>query len=178
MAENKKKPALFLDRDGVVNREQGYVTRVEEFVWQPEIFDLAALARAAQYELVIITNQGGIAQGLYTEAALTHIHTMLSDGFAQHGIAPPHIFYCPHHPKVGACLCRKPSTLLFERALALYQLDAARSYMIGDRQRDLDPAQALGMTTIGLQHDQALSAQHIFADMQAILDFFRSQVFV
>jgi D-glycero-D-manno-heptose 1,7-bisphosphate phosphatase len=142
------KPALFLDRDGIINVENGYITSVDAFIWQPEILPLLRIAIKKTFLLIIITNQGGIAQKLYTENTLKQIHQRMLMIFQQQQIHITAVYSCPHHPHIGNCLCRKPATLLFQRAAARHNIDLANSWMIGDRERDIQPAIALKMKTI------------------------------
>jgi D-glycero-D-manno-heptose 1,7-bisphosphate phosphatase len=169
--------ALFLDRDGVVNRETGYVWQLEHFHLQPAVFTLAQAARSAGYDLVVITNQGGIAKGLYGHEQVSVLHAYMEAQFRANGIAPPFVLYCPHHPDSGHCLCRKPESLLFERARALFDADPAESYMIGDRERDLVPAKKIGLHTIMVGNHQSTYADLHFADMQQTTHYFLQHVF-
>lgn len=140
--------ALFLDRDGVVNREQGYVWTAEAFEILPEFITLARAYSQAGYALVIITNQGGIGKGLYGWSDVDALHAILNARLLAEGLSLPTIYCCPHHPSSSHCLCRKPSPLLFERALAQGGYDAMQCIMLGDRVRDVIPARALGMHTV------------------------------
>lgn len=142
-------PAVLLDRDGVINRERGSHT------WRPEDFeilpDVAASIKALKESgraVVVITNQSGIALGLYGHADVARLHTILKEHLAAAGTAVDAILYCPHHPDHGRCLCRKPGGLLVERALSRLRLDPARSVMIGDRERDVHAAESAGVRGI------------------------------
>ena len=95
--------------------------------------------------LVVVTNQSGIAQGIYTQRQMELCHIYLQDA-CEHVI--DHFYFSPYHPSVTASLSRKPGTLMFEKAIARYQVDARRSWMVGDRGRDLIPARHLGIRTI------------------------------
>lgn len=139
--------ALLLDRDGILNREVGYVWELERFAVQPEAIRLCRDAQKAGYGVGIITNQGGIAKGLYSESHLSVLHEHLSEAFSCEGLPLPLLLYCPHHPEQHRCLCRKPERLWLERALARLQANPAVSWMVGDNPRDLIPARALGMAT-------------------------------
>ena len=139
---------LFVDRDGVVNREQGYVWQLTDFVLEPAFLELAQHASKLGYRIVVVTNQGGVGKGLYTEADVELLHQHLYATLADLGVPAPLVFSCPHHPSTSACLCRKPNTLLFERALHLYRLDPRKCWMLGDRARDVIPAKQLGMQTV------------------------------
>lgn len=157
--------AIFLDRDGVVNEEVGYVWEPEKFVLQAAIFELAAAASAAGYSLIIITNQGGIGKGLYTLEQMTALHQILFAAFEACSLPKPDIYYCPHHPDSYKCFCRKPEGLFFERALAKYKLVASQCWMLGDRERDLIPARKLGIQTIYLGLDVVDSADYQFESL-------------
>ncbi len=138
-------PAIFLDRDGVVVQERGEHTwRMEDFVILPTVPDALKAIRAAGMFSVLITNQSGIGLGLYGHAEVERLHGYLHAHLARQGAAIDAVYYCPHHPTQGRCLCRKPGSLLLERAIARYGIDPASSVMIGDRDRDVEAAVAVG----------------------------------
>ena len=133
--------AVFLDRDGVLNRDRGeYTFRQEDFSLLPGVLSGLKKLVASGYELVIITNQGGIAKGLYTKAEVDYLHLHLERFLANHGVKLAGFYYCPHHPETGNCICRKPDSLLLEKACAAHGIDPSASYFIGDAQRDADAA--------------------------------------
>lgn len=141
--------AVFLDRDGVINRERGEHTwRMEDFEVLPGVPEAIAALQASGRAVVVITNQSGIGLGLYTAADVERLHARLVEVLAAAGTRVDDILYCPHHPTQGRCLCRKPGSLLVERALARHHLDPARSVMIGDRERDVQAAEAAGVRGI------------------------------
>lgn len=141
-----KRKALFLDRDGVINREHGHhTTSLEAFEVLPGVPDALALAARAGHVIVVITNQSGIALGLYGHAEVEAMHTYLRNMLGDHGVELADVLYCPHHPSHGRCLCRKPGSLLLERAMARHHLTAVGSAMIGDRDRDVQAAAAVGV---------------------------------
>jgi len=153
---NGLRPGLLLDRDGVLNAEQGYVCHPDQLLVHVPLAPLLCLAEELGMPRVVITNQAGIAKGLYNHQTLAAIHQKLEAELAQQGASVSEVLYCPHHPDVsGACLCRKPARLLFERALARWGLDPAQTWMIGDRARDLIPAQQLGLHTVLVGRDPA-----------------------
>jgi D-glycero-D-manno-heptose 1,7-bisphosphate phosphatase len=100
------------------------------------------------YLLIVITNQGGIAKGLYTHQDVETVHNYLMETLAKEGIHITDIYYCPHHPDQGKCLCRKPGSLMLEKAIARYNIDAGKSYFIGDNDRDITAGNAVGVNTI------------------------------
>lgn len=148
---------LFLDRDGVINRERGAHTwRMEDFELLPGVADAVNAAHAAGLLVVVVTNQSGIGLGQYTHADVERLHTSLAERLAQAGADLDAIYYCPHHPTQGRCLCRKPGSLLFERAIARFGIDPGRSLMVGDRQRDMDAAAAAGIRGVLVEPNTTL----------------------
>lgn len=141
-----KNKAVFLDRDGVVNRELGdYILRYEEFEILPELIPFLYEVKKRGYKVIIITNQAGIAKGLYDHKLVDACHSFLIEELAGHGLKLDEIYYCPHHPDFGNCLCRKPKSLLIEKALARFELDPSASLMIGDKPRDVEAANGAGV---------------------------------
>jgi len=153
-----KNKAVFLDRDGVLNREMGdYVCRFEDFHLLDN-FDTLKTLQDHGYLLLVATNQGGLAKGWYTEDELAKMHAHLIDTYQQNGVVINDIFYCPHHPDfTGECNCRKPKPGLLLQGIERYNLDPALSYFIGDRERDIEAATAAGITGILIDSDQPLS---------------------
>lgn len=130
--------ALFLDRDGVINRERGtYTFRVEDFQILPSVIPTLKQAQELGYLLVVITNQGGIAKGLYTHEDVKKVHSYLNDSLKAEGVQLTQIFYDPHHQDYSNSLGRKPGSLMFEKAIALHDIDPSKSVMIGDSDRDI-----------------------------------------
>lgn len=152
-----KNKAIFLDRDGVLNREMGdYVCRLEDFELLDN-FDALKTLRDKGYLLIVATNQGGLAKGWYTEKELTKMHDYLKKVYSEHGIEFADIFYCPHHPDfTGDCDCRKPKPGLLLQGIEKYNIDPSKSYFIGDRERDMEAATAAGIKGILVHSDQPL----------------------
>jgi len=153
-----KQKAIFLDRDGVLNKElNDYITRIEDF--KVLTYQIAPLKRLYDegYLLIIITNQGGIAQKRYTEEILAEMHTALFNTFEAQGAKITHAYYCPHHPTVsGPCQCRKPLPGMLLEAIAAYNIDPALSVMIGDKPRDVEAANAAGVKGILIAPDEQI----------------------
>ena len=143
--------ALFLDRDGVININHGYVHTPANTDWVPGIFELVAKAHARGYLLIVVTNQAGIGRGLYAEAAFLDYTTWMHAQFAARGTPLLATYWCPHHPEAGIgdyrvdCDCRKPRPGMLLEAIARFDIDPAHSVMIGDKQGDLDAAAAAGV---------------------------------
>ncbi|MFM8911388.1 MAG: D-glycero-alpha-D-manno-heptose-1,7-bisphosphate 7-phosphatase [Flammeovirgaceae bacterium] len=142
---------VFLDRDGVLNEDNpNYTYRVEAFKILPGVLDGLKQLKDAGFRLVVVTNQSGIAQGLYTRQQMEACHEFFQE---QSGNAIDHFYFCPYHPTVTASLARKPGSLMFEKARAKFNVDFSTSWMIGDRGRDIIPARALGINTIQIGHE-------------------------
>lgn len=146
-----KHKALFLDRDGVINIDYGYVHRPPDCVFVDGIFDLVRLANTAGYRVVIVTNQAGIARGYFSEAQFDAFMNWMRDAFSMLGARIDRVYFCPHHPVAGmgayrqACACRKPQPGMFEAARRDLGLDMSASIMIGDKPSDLDAAARAGV---------------------------------
>lgn len=142
--------AVFLDRDGVINRKGSsyYVSREEEFFFNKGVTEAFKYFISKGYLLLIITNQGGIARGIFTINHLDKLHNFMILQLKAFDIEITDIFYCPHHPNVSDCLCRKPGTLLFERAIEKHDIDPKASFMIGDSDSDIQAAEKLGIKGI------------------------------
>jgi D-glycero-D-manno-heptose 1,7-bisphosphate phosphatase len=154
-----KNKAVFLDRDGVLNKEMGdYVCRIEDFhILEYNAGALKALQDKG-YLLLVATNQGGLAKGWYTEEELAKMHKKLREFFKSNGVEITDIFYCPHHPDfTGDCDCRKPKPGLLLQGITKYNLDPAQSYFIGDRERDVEAGVAAGLKGILINSDQPIS---------------------
>ena len=151
------RPCLFLDRDGVINHDPGdYTKNLSEFTILPTVMEALTLAKNAGFEVVLITNQGGLAKGLYTHEDVADIHAHLKRVCEENGTPILDIFYSPHHPSTGKSLSRKPGSLMVERACAKHQLDPTRSWMVGDKQRDLDAAAPVGVRGVLIEPNAPL----------------------
>lgn len=149
---SEKNKAIFLDRDGVLIKERGdYTWQLEDMVIIEGVPERLQEYSRNGYLLLIISNQGGIGKGLYTkqEADFLHFHLQRFLGFK--GIEFAEIYYCPHHPASGKCLCRKPLPLLLEKALARFDLSPSDSFFIGDADRDMEAGHLAGVKTYRLE---------------------------
>lgn len=152
---NTKQKAIFLDRDGVLNNEVGdYITKVSDFFILPHVAEGLSLLRDAGYIFIIVTNQGGIAKGLYTRNEMHQMHQILVEQMAHFNIVFHEIYYCPHHPDFGKCICRKPNPVLVEKAIAKHNINPSQSYFIGDKQRDIDAGAACGVNGILIEPNE------------------------
>ena len=160
---------IFLDRDGVLNEEIGrYVWKVTEFVIRPGIIEMLKYYKQKGYLLIVITNQGGIARGQFTHAEVKTCHAYFQQ---QAGYLIDAFYYSPYQVSHSASLSSKPGSLLFEKAIAKFNIDISQSWMIGDKARDIIPAQKLGIKTIRLitpEEDEDKIADYVITDLEAI----------
>jgi D-glycero-D-manno-heptose 1,7-bisphosphate phosphatase len=143
--------ALLLDRDGVINVNFGYVHTAERTEWVDGIFELCRAAQVAGYALVVVTNQAGIARGIYSEEQFAAYTQWMLEQFNARGIHILRIYYCPHHAAAGQgsyrhdCECRKPRPGMIMAAAQDLGIDLASSLMIGDKASDMEAARAAGV---------------------------------
>jgi D-glycero-D-manno-heptose 1,7-bisphosphate phosphatase len=143
--------AVFLDRDGVVNLDYGYVVRKEDFQFVPGVLEASRLLAERGFALVIASNQSGIGRGLYSEADFFALTAWVKEQFAAAGAPLAGVYYCPHHPTEATaayrveCECRKPAPGMLLRAAHELSLDLSRSVMFGDKATDLNAARAAGV---------------------------------
>ena len=140
---------VFLDRDGTIIRDVGYLSRADDVELLPGAADAIARLNGRGISVIVITNQSGIARGIFSVPQYLLTQRRLDELLRDHGAMVNATYYCPDHPDfTGPCTCRKPSPLLFERAIAEHALDMASPAFIGDRWRDLQPSRSLGGTPI------------------------------
>lgn len=140
---------IFLDRDGVVNEERGeYTWRIEDFKLTVGLKPFIREVQSRGYLVIIISNQGGVAKRIYTLEDVERAHQFLKDELAKEDLYLTDIYYCPHHPSTGKCLCRKPAPVMLEKAIACYKADIGKSYFIGDSIRDVEAGEKVGLTCI------------------------------
>jgi D-glycero-D-manno-heptose 1,7-bisphosphate phosphatase len=144
-------PALFLDRDGVINKDTGYVHRRENFEFIDGIFELVALAKRERYQVVVVTNQAGIGRGYFSEADFHLLMEWVCRQFAGQGGAIDHIYFCPDHPEHGVGKYkrdtgrRKPAPGMILEAAGECGLNLADSILVGDKPWDLQAGIAAGV---------------------------------
>lgn len=136
--------ALFLDRDGVINIDYGHVYKVEDFHFIFGIFEFVKEYYKRGYLIIIISNQAGVAKGLYTKDDLDRIDKYMKERFLANGIKITDSFYCTHHP-LDRCNCRKPKPGLFNIAKEKYNIKMENSVMVGDKMSDLEAANLAGI---------------------------------
>jgi D-glycero-D-manno-heptose 1,7-bisphosphate phosphatase len=177
------KPAVFVDRDGVLNYNRSdHIKSPEEFVPIPGATKAVAALKRAGWVVVVISNQSGIGRGLFGEEALEQITAKMCAGLAAAGGAADGIYYCPHAP--GArCDCRKPAPGLVKQAAREHGLDLERSYFVGDKAADIQCGQAVGMRTVlvetGLPEERpdpsVIRPDHVAPDLCAAVEWILQQ---
>ncbi|MEX5213200.1 MAG: lipopolysaccharide heptosyltransferase II [Nitrospiraceae bacterium] len=145
---------VFLDRDGTLNRDTGYLNDAEALDLLPGVAEALARLSTAGARLIVITNQSGVARGLITGQQLTAIHDRLGTLLARQGVVLTGLYVCPHHPDDG-CRCRKPETGLIDQACLDHKLDRTKLYVVGDRARDIVSGRRAGARTVLLLSGQA-----------------------
>ncbi len=147
-----RRSAAFIDRDGVLNADLGYVVQLPDFQWLPGAIDALAHLQAAGYALVVVTNQSGVARGLYTLADVERLHAHLRTDLQAHGVQLTAIYACPHHPDGVVpeyrvhCACRKPMPGMIEQAAREHGLDLTASCLFGDKASDIEAGRRAGVS--------------------------------
>ena len=151
---DKKQGAVFLDRDGTLNEEVNYLSRMDQLRLFPQTVEAVRLINAAGMKAVVVTNQSGIARGYFTEDFVCRVHDRINELLAVGGARIDGFYVCPHHPVYGngiykqECSCRKPKPGMLLRAAAELNIDLSRSYMIGDMLKDIETGKKLGVKGI------------------------------
>jgi D,D-heptose 1,7-bisphosphate phosphatase len=142
--KSEMKQVLFLDRDGIVNQDKHFVSRVEDIAFVEGIFQLCKYFKAQEFEIIIITNQSGIARGLFSEQEFQTVMIFILKEFKRNGVEILDFFHCPHGPD-DKCECRKPLPGLFTQAIQKFNILAQDCISIGDRERDIRAAISAGI---------------------------------
>jgi len=141
-----KRPAVFIDRDGTVNEQMGYINHLSRFVMLPGAAEAIRLLNMHQYLAIIVSNQSGVARGYYPIGLVDEVHAHMRALMEKEGAFVDGIFFCPHYEKGSVpeysieCDCRKPRTGLIEKAGKAFEIDMDNSYVIGDRYSDIELA--------------------------------------
>lgn len=152
-----------MDRDGVLNKDfVDYVYSKEKLSILPGVVEALHRLKEAGFILVVITNQSGIAQNIYTEDNMHEVHRLMQESWD--GVIEQ-FYFAPGHPSVSETLSRKPGSLMFERAIAKYDIDISQSWMIGDKDRDLIPAKKMSLKTIQVDHNDSTHADFKVKDL-------------
>lgn len=156
------RPAVFMDRDGTLIADVHYIARPEDVRLLAGAASAVRRLNEAGVPVVVITNQSGIARGIVTPAAYEAVRARLEELLASEGARVDATYFCPHGPD-EACRCRKPGTELYERAIADHRLDGARSFFVGDRLRDLQPARVFGGAGVLVPSDDTPTTDVVMA---------------
>jgi len=145
-----KKVAIFLDRDGTINEEVGYLDDPDKLKMIPGAADAIRLINENGLKAVVVTNQSGVGRGYFSERLVGEVHALLQEMLDERGAFIDAFYFCPHHPTEGkgpyltSCTCRKPQPGMLLRAAEDMDLDLGRSYMVGDMLKDLETARRVG----------------------------------
>ncbi len=173
--------AVFLDRDGTINVEKNYLYRKEDFQFIPGVPEAISLLKDNGYLVIVVTNQAGVARGMYAEQQVEALHGYINSELRMWNTSIDGFYYCPHHPTAGIgryrvkCSCRKPAVGLFEQSCADYNIEKDGSWMIGDNQSDIKAGKNFGLKTVlvrtgygrGLEQDGYHEFDYIADDLYA-----------
>ena len=163
------KKAIFLDRDGVIVEDTGYISSPEELILFPDVIPVLKKLQHS-FRLIVVTNQSGIARGYFTEEDLFAINERVIQMLADYGVGLDAIYYCPHHPKVGndeyriECECRKPKPGLLRLATEEFGIELDQSFLIGDKDTDIQAGYAMDIKTIKISRNDRESPDESRAD--------------
>ena len=135
--------AVIFDRDGTINIDRGYVHKIEDFEFRPNVIEAIKKLNDNGYKVIIITNQSGIGRGYYTKEDVEKLHNFINYELLKYGAHIDDFYYCPHKPKDN-CLCRKPGIILHIKAIQEHNINIDDLTLIGDKKTDIEPAKYLG----------------------------------
>lgn len=161
---------IFLDRDGTLNPDPGYIDSLDRFEFYDDTLDALDLLAAQGFHFAVATNQSGVARGLIERKNLDDIHRFIAFSFDRRGIPLLGVYACTHGPDEG-CDCRKPKTGLFEQVARDHSVGLESSYIIGDSVGDMQAGRALGMKTVLVRTGQGESAENELTEMGLEVDF-------
>ncbi len=134
-----KKKIIFLDRDGVINIDHGYVGEIEKFEFIDGVFEACRYFNSIGYEIIAVTNQSGIGRSYYTQSDFEKLTTYMLQKFEENGVKILKVYFCPHSPETN-CNCRKPNIGMIEEACRDFEIDLTKSWLIGDKTSDIETA--------------------------------------
>lgn len=149
---------VFLDRDGVINFEPGdYTFTIADFKINDGLFEALGELKQKGFKFIVITNQGGISKGIYNHSDVISVHSYMQKLFSDAGLELLDVYYCPHHAVNEKCICRKPDSLMLEKAVAKYGIDKSSSYFIGDSRRDVLAAEKAHIKGVKINSNDLLT---------------------
>ena len=181
MTAEQGRRAVFLDRDGTLNKEVGYLRRREDFEWIPGAPEAVRSLNEAGLLTIVVTNQAGVGQGYFTEEDVRRLHSFMQSELAAIGAHIDAFYYCPYHPRAdidiyrGRSIDRKPGTGMFDHAIRHWSIDPSGSFVVGDRSTDLAPGRLRGMTTMlvetgyGAAEKEGAQADYVAKDIGAAI---------
>ena len=176
MIKTNRRKALFLDRDGVINKEKNYLYRIEDFEFINGVFDGCRFFQSIEYFIVIVTNQAGLAKGYYKESDFKLLTDWMLAQFSQEDITINGVYHCPHHPEItGPCSCRKPAPGLVLSAKDELDIDLAESLLVGDKFSDVEAGMKAGigknyLITTGHEFDRTEAHKRGYAVIEKLTD--------
>ena len=174
--------AVFLDRDGTINVEKQYLYRYEDWEWTPGAIDAIKMFNANGFLVIVVSNQAGIARGLYSELDVRLLHEKVDWELCSQGAKINAYYYCPHHPEFGnkiVCGCRKPAPELLFRAQKDWGIELSRSFMIGDKADDVKAGQAAGVRSILVSTGYGTTERHLIdAEMPFVRDLMMASLLI
>jgi len=163
-------PAIFLDRDGTLNPDSGYLSSLDQFRFYKGTLDVLEQLAKKGFQFVVVTNQSGVGRGIIPPNALEEIHNFVLSSFKDRNIPLLGIYYCPHRPDEG-CNCRKPKPGLFKRVAEEHSIRLETSYIIGDSVSDIEAGKRLGMTTVLVRTGNGRSSEKNLLEKGIEVDF-------
>jgi D-glycero-D-manno-heptose 1,7-bisphosphate phosphatase len=166
----KKTKAIFLDRDGIINVDSGYVSKIEDFVFTKGIFKTLRALQEEGYLLIVVTNQSGIARGYYSEETYMDLTVYMVEELKKRGIRIASVYHCPHGPD-DHCKCRKPRAGMLKAAQKQFRVEMKESWMVGDKESDMLAGKNAGIKRRLLVAEKASeSATHHVQSIQKVLE--------
>jgi D-glycero-D-manno-heptose 1,7-bisphosphate phosphatase len=166
----KKTKAIFLDRDGIINVDSGYVSKIEDFKFTSGIFKTLKSLQEMGYILIIVTNQSGIARGYYSEEDYMNLTVYMVEELKKRGISIASVYHCPHGPDEG-CKCRKPRAGMLKAAQKQFRVQMKESWMIGDKVSDMLAAKSAGIKQrLLVSKESSESATHHITSVGKVLE--------
>lgn len=141
------KKAVFFDRDGTLNSDEGhyYIFRTKDFVLNKGVIEGLKLLQEKGFLLIIVTNQGGVAKGEYAVEDVEKVNAYMCELLAEEGVEIAAVYYCPHHESIALCDCRKPLPYMIEKGIVDFNLDKNNCFLVGDSERDIEAGRRAGI---------------------------------